>query len=94
MNFEWDENKRIFNIEKHALDFADAFELWSLPMVQLEDRRFNYEENRFIALGLLKNRVVVCVYTIRESAVIRIISFRKANSREVRYYEQTIKNTQ
>jgi uncharacterized DUF497 family protein len=28
MNFEWDENKRQRNIEKHTLDFLDAVQLF------------------------------------------------------------------
>jgi hypothetical protein len=33
MNYEWDENKRIGNLEKHGLDFIDAHELWACPML-------------------------------------------------------------
>ena len=88
-NFEWDENKRISNLEKHGVDFIDAAEFWSSPMVVIDDQRYQYGENRYIALGLLKKRVVVCAYTVRQNSVIRIISFRKANDREVKFYEKT-----
>lgn len=94
MNFEWDENKRVLNLEKHAVDFIDAYELWLSPMAVFEDQRYDYGENRFVALGLLRNRVVVCVYAIKKNETVRIISFRKANNREIKYYEQAIKNTQ
>lgn len=94
MNYEWDDRKRTGNLEKHGLDFIDAHELWSQPMVIAEDHRYSYGEHRFIALGLLKNRVVVCAYTNRWNETVRVISFRKANSREAKQYEQTIKNTQ
>ena len=86
--FEWDENKRLSNLEKHGLDFFDAAELWSFPMMICEDQRYQYGENRYIALGLLEKRVVVCAYTTRDNNIIRIISFRKANSREVQRYEK------
>ncbi|MBR6900719.1 MAG: BrnT family toxin [Synergistaceae bacterium] len=28
MQFEWDENKRQINIEKHGIDFADAVKIF------------------------------------------------------------------
>ncbi len=90
--FEWDENKRISNLEKHGIDFFDAHEIWDSLMLVADDLRFNYGENRFIALGSLKNRIVACAYTTRKNKIIRIISLRKANSREVKYYEKIIKN--
>lgn len=37
--FEWDENKRIKNLEKHGLDFLDAHELWDAPMLIASDDR-------------------------------------------------------
>ena len=91
MIFEWCENKRTCNFEKHTLDFACAHELWLSDMYVTEDTRFAYGEQRFIALGLLKSRIVVCIYTKRENEVIRIISLRKANHREIKSYEQYIK---
>jgi uncharacterized DUF497 family protein len=33
MKFEWDEQKNQSNIDKHGLDFADAYRLFSLPML-------------------------------------------------------------
>lgn len=29
--FEWDENKREFNLEKHGIDFADAILIFDDP---------------------------------------------------------------
>lgn len=89
--FEWDENKRLINLKKHGLDFLDAHALWEFPMLIAEDNRFSYGENRFIAMGILKNRVVVCAYTKRKIKTIRLISLRKANSREAKRYEEAIK---
>ncbi len=92
MEFEWDEAKRIQAIEKHGVDFADAPFLWSSPMVVAGDNRKDYGEPRFIALGKLKGRVMVVVYTYRGAGVVRIISFRKANSREVKAYESALRS--
>ncbi len=63
MEFEWDENKRLSNIRKHGIDFADAEAVFEGDTVTVEDNRFDYGEVRFITLGLLEGDVVVVVYT-------------------------------
>ncbi len=50
------------------------------------DSRYIYGEDRYLALGRVDGRVLTVVYTMRND-VIRIISARKANSREVKKYE-------
>jgi uncharacterized protein len=51
------------------------------------DERKPYPETRFVAIGLLGDRVHVLCFT--EAPVgIRVISLRKANSREVKRYAQ------
>ena len=88
LQFEWDENKRLNNIHKHGIDFVDAVIIFENDNVIIEDDRFNYNEQRFIALGLLQGWVIVIVYTERED-IIRIISARKATKYEQRtYFEQ------
>ena len=52
------------------------------------DSRFIYGEDRYLALGGVDGRVLTVVYTMRND-VIRIISARKANSREVKKYENS-----
>ena len=81
MQFEWDERKRLTNIRKHAVDFRDAVTIFDGDIVTVEDDRFDYGEQRFITLGLLKGRVVAVVHTERED-VIRLISARKATKYE------------
>ena len=50
------------------------------------DSRFLYGEDPYLALGRVDGRVLTVVYTMRNDAI-RIISARKANSREVKKYE-------
>jgi len=88
MEFEWDETKNKLNIEKHNIDFNDAQQVFQKPMLAKEDTRFQYEERRWIAIGLLLEFVVVVVYTIR-NAIIRIISVRLANKNEKQKYYET-----
>jgi uncharacterized protein len=81
----WDESKRRANLVKHGIDFLDAEEILDGPTVTTEDRRFDYGENRWVTLGLLGGVVVSMVYTERGDEL-RIISIRKAQKHEERYF--------
>ena len=68
-------------------DFAYALRVFSDPhRIVVQDRRWDYGENRYSALGMIEGRVYVVIYTVRGSAL-RIISPRKANAKEYRNYE-------
>jgi hypothetical protein len=87
MKYEWDENKRVANLAKHGVDFIDAEDFdWSSAIETIDDR-FNYIEDRWIALGFIDNRLHVLIYAIRGENI-RLISLRKANKREKDYYEE------
>lgn len=86
MDYEWDESKRQANLAAHGLDFVAVASFdWESAFVA-EDVRQEYHEKRYIALGLLGERLTVLVFTMRGSHI-RVISFRKANRREARWYE-------
>ncbi len=53
------------------------------------DDRADYDEERWIGLGILKGIIVVVVFVAFEGLV-RIISLRKALKREREYYENKI----
>jgi len=91
IKFEWDENKRQANIRKHGIDFADIPPLFEGDIFTIEDKRYDYEETRFITFGLLKVRVIVVVHTERNGNL-RIISARKATKNESKRYFQRITN--
>ena len=78
MRVEWDERKNRVNIQKHGLDFADASEIFSMPMLVALDDREDYGEDRWIGVGLLKTYIVVVVYVERDQDTIRIISSKGA----------------
>src|SRR6185436_7035690 len=88
-DFEWDPDKETLNVEKRNLDFATASKIWRGSVVEKVDERLDYGETRVIATGELDGSVLVVVYTWRGETR-RIISARKANSREKRRYEQEI----
>lgn len=78
---------RHINLRKHGLDFEDAHRVFTDDALIIEDDREGYDEDRYILLGLLYERIVVIAFTVRDD-VIRIISMRKANKREQRSYVQ------
>ena len=87
MQFEWDDDKNQANIVKHKLSFEFAKLLFTQKLVINEDKRYNYTEKRFIGYGKIDDRLMCVVYTERKPDKIRIISFRKANSREQKEYD-------
>lgn len=86
----WDEAKRKQNIKNHGLDFAGCDAIWDHFTVTREDRRQDYGEARQVCFGLLTGEVVVMVYTDRLQGP-HVISLRKAEKHEARYYRQVAK---
>ena len=89
LHFEWDEQKARTNASKHGVTFEEAQSVFRDDQARLiDDPDHSNDEDRFILLGLsssLKLLVVCHCYRI-EGNVIRIISARKASSREKMLY--------
>jgi len=85
MNTEWHPAKNEANKAKHGLDFADFAGWDSEPAVLLDDR-FDYGEDRFIALGRIGGVPHAIVYTLR-GMTMRLISFRRAHEQEIAPHE-------
>ena len=85
MRFSWSERKQAINLKEHGLDFVDAPRVFEGLTFSYEDDRFAYGEQRFITLGLLAGVPVSIAHTETEDEI-RIISFRKATSREARTF--------
>lgn len=87
MEIEFDPEKSAKNDRERGLPFERAAELdWEKASVVV-DNRHDYGEERLIALVPMRGRLhVVCYLDLGH--VRRIISFRKANRREERAYEQ------
>ncbi len=81
--FEWDGDKSSANLGKHGIDFDDASEVFYGPIILHQSDRNN--EERWIAVGSLEDRLVTVVFT-RRADVIRIISARRARKNEEREY--------
>jgi uncharacterized DUF497 family protein len=91
MKYTWDEKKRKINVRKHGLDFAGAEMVFSGATFTFEDDRFDYGEQRFITMGLLRGVVVVIAHAERGETV-RIISMRKATKHEQEIFFQNLSN--
>lgn len=83
MDFEWDENKNLLNIKKHRIAFEDAAKIFF--KVRIEKPSFRDNEERYLAIGEVNNRIITVVYTIRKKNI-RIISARKARKNEEKEY--------
>src|SRR5580704_9604099 len=81
----WDERKRLDNIKSHGLDFVGCEAIWDNFTVTREDMRQRYNEQRLVTFGCLNGQVVVVVYTERRGKP-HVISLRKAEKYEARYY--------
>ncbi len=87
MDFEWDEAKSSACFLELGFDFALAASAFADPdRIIRQDNRYSYEEDRYQLVGRIGKRLFVLTYTLR-GGVIRIISARKANTREVKRYE-------
>jgi uncharacterized DUF497 family protein len=87
----WDETKRRRNIKDHGLDFAGCEAIWDNFTITREDIRRAYGEKRLVTFGLLEGDVVVMVHTERRAGS-HIISLRKAEKYEARYYFKIAKD--
>lgn len=85
-SFEWDDEKRATNREKHGVDFVDVLGVFEDPwrVVRSDDRR-PYGEDRKQCIGALAHLVIFVVYAQRAD-VVRIISARKASRHERETY--------
>ncbi len=89
MEFEWEDNKATQNLNKHKVAFDEAATVFGDPLsVTFPDPDHSVEEDRFIIIGTSdRDRVLIVSHTDRGEGF-RIISARKANSRERKVYEE------
>jgi uncharacterized protein len=88
VKIEFDAVKDLVNRDKHGVSLADAAQLdWNTVLAKRDVRR-DYGEAREIGYGVWNRRLYCVVFTRRARGVFRIISLRKANTREVNAYEE------
>ena len=87
VHYQWDEAKRQLNLEKHKLDFADAWLVYESEE-KISLRSPFPDEPRRIDMAEVEGRVWLLVYVMRDREV-RCISFRYAKRKERKiYYER------
>jgi len=90
MRYTCDRKKKVANLKKHGYDFDEApLVIESHRTVTFEDRRFDYGEQRFITLGMLRGEVVA-IATAETDEEIRVISMRRAERHEEEIYYRNL----
>jgi uncharacterized protein len=87
--FEWEHKKATANVKKHGITFEEAKSVFYDDYAKLlDDPDHSDEEERFVLLGLSHTlRVLLVCHCYRsEGNIIRIISARKATSKESKDY--------
>ena len=90
MAITWDPQKAKANFRKLRIRFSDAETVLFDPMtLTIEDQIIN-QEQRFLSVGSdALGRILVIVYTYHGDTI-RLISARKATSKERKYYDKGI----
>jgi uncharacterized protein len=86
MKFEWDDQKSDSNKLKHGIGFNDATALWIDPS-RVEFKTSFPDEDRFVLIGMMDDKIWTAIFTIRNQAV-RIISVRRAREKEALLYDE------
>ncbi|WP_208434763.1 BrnT family toxin [Bartonella taylorii] len=93
IRFEWDETKAKSNLRKHHVSFEIAARVFADPFAMVKQDRIENGEYRWQTLGLVDGFLLLLVaHTVHDDKdgieVIRIISARRASSKERKRYEE------
>ena len=90
MKIEWDPTKNAENQVKHGVSFEEASELFTSERDYLEifDEAHSEDEDRLIAVGVVRRGVIVIIWTERDDETVRIISARRATPLERLMYRK------
>jgi uncharacterized DUF497 family protein len=89
MEYEWDAAKDAENRRKHGLSLADGIPALEDPDAESWiDTRFDYGEERIVTLGRNQARILFVVATEPAEDRTRIISVRRAEKHEERWYHK------
>jgi uncharacterized protein len=91
LRFDWDQRKNKANIKKHGISFEEAQGVFfDEEAIVFDDPEHSDEEDRFLIIGRsFRLRVLLVCHCFRPNeSAIRIISARKATSKERYVYNQ------
>jgi uncharacterized DUF497 family protein len=83
MKIVWDEPKRLANLDKHGLDFADLNETFFDSALVLPSRH-----KRWIGIGKDIHGVIVVVFVALGKEAVSVISMRPASRNERKLYAE------
>ncbi len=87
MKFTSDPEKNATNQRKHGISLRNAERMDLSTALYASDDRHDYGEPRAQALGMIDSRLHMLVFTMR-GPVMRVISLRKANLKEMKRYDE------
>jgi hypothetical protein len=77
MMIAWDAPKRLSNLAKHGLDFADLDEMFFLSSLVVPAKG-----NRHMAIGRLADGTIAVVFAVLGTQGVSVISMRPASRKE------------
>ena len=94
--FEWDAAKAESNLRKHGVSFETAIRTFADPFALTEQDRIEEGEKRWQTIGIVEGYFLLLVaHTVKDEnedgqmrEIVRIISARRAESKERIRYEQ------
>jgi uncharacterized DUF497 family protein len=92
----WDDAKNRANQRNHGVSFEDARELFrpGVDYLEIYDDAHSVVEDRLIAIGPIRNGLVLIVWTERDDETIRIISARWTTKQEQALYHSYMEEMQ
>ena len=91
MTYEWDPTKAAANVKKHRVSFEEAASVFlDASAFTFWDPDHSVDEDREITIGRSAQQRILFVAHAASGGRIRIISARRATSRERRQYEERI----
>jgi uncharacterized DUF497 family protein len=92
MQFEWDQRKASANVRKHRVAFEDAIAVFSDPLARIfPDPDHSEVEERELIVGYDAAAHLLIVSFVERSDNVRVISARRATSKEVNAHEKNTK---
>jgi uncharacterized DUF497 family protein len=88
MEYEYDDEKSNATLQERGIDFEFAAGVFDSEFIEYEDKRRDYGERRYVAIGPIEGTVFAVVYTWRGGRR-RIMSARRASRRERDAYRRT-----
>jgi len=89
IKFKWDPRKARRNLRKHGIDFAEASTVFADTLsITIPDPDHSEAEERWVTMGLSTRQRLLAVIHTDDGETSRLISARRADSRERRKHEE------